>query len=401
MWRRSMTGLVAAVSAGALTILALPDIRWVQLSSKKHELPVPGESTQQTGILVTRVDPRGDTDFIMSFRKVAPALVWMRHEDKAWKRYVIEQEFLTVEAGGAAYDIDGDGDLDIVFGNDAQGDQLWWWENPYPNYDPATPWKRHVIKSGGARQHHDQIFADFKGTGHPQLLFWNQKAKTLFMAEIPRDPRNAGPWPLEVIFSGQAGEGGAGAAAYAEGIDAIDIDGDGRIDLLAGNSWFKNLGNGKYQTTQIGTIGGRIRAGQFKPGPHPQVVIAPGTAAVRCASTNARAIRRRSESWVGRDLLDRDMVHGHTLDVGDINGDGHLDIFAPKWPSGPMARTNTTTPPPRRGFCTATARVTSPVPCSRPATDGTKASWAISTGMATWISSTSRTPGARRASICG
>ena len=36
----------------------------------------------------------------------------------------------------------------------------------------------------------------------------------------------------------------------------------------------------------------------------------------------------RSEDWIGHDLLDRDMIHGHTLDVGDVDGDGHLDIFA-------------------------------------------------------------------------
>lgn len=32
------------------------------------------------------------------------------------------------------------------------------------------------------------------------------------------------------------------------------------------------------------------------------------------------------------------MVHGHTLDVGDVDGDGHLDIFAAemaKWSAGP------------------------------------------------------------------
>lgn len=56
--------------------------------------------------------------------------------------YVVEKEFLTIEAGGAAYDIDGDGDNDIVFGNDWQGNKLWWWENPYPDFNPEISWKR-------------------------------------------------------------------------------------------------------------------------------------------------------------------------------------------------------------------------------------------------------------------
>ena len=39
-----------------------------------------------------------------------------------------------------------------------------------------------------------------------------------------------------------------------------DIDGDGRIDLLAGNYWFKYLGNNKFKPFRIGEIGGRIAA---------------------------------------------------------------------------------------------------------------------------------------------
>jgi hypothetical protein len=31
---------------------------------------------------------------------------------------------------------------------------------------------------------------------------------------------------------------------------------------------------------------------------------------------------------VGRDLLERAMIHGQSLQVADIDGDGHLDIFA-------------------------------------------------------------------------
>jgi len=156
-----------------------------------------------------------------------------------WSRYVIDPEFLTVEAGGAAYDIDGDGDLDIVFSGDYQSNELWWWENPYPHFDPNISWKRHIIKKGGANQHHDQIFGDFKGTDKPQLAFWNQGAKTPYLAEIPANPRSDAQWPLETVFSGNAGETNNNAAKYAEGIDAFDVDGDGRLDLLAGNSWFK------------------------------------------------------------------------------------------------------------------------------------------------------------------
>src|SRR4029453_14718036 len=141
------------------------EIKWTQLSSKKGDLPAPGDSTQQTGAVVADFDKDGVNDSVLSFRKVAPALVWFGRTEKGWDRYVIEKEFLPVEAGGAVYDIDGDGDLDLVFGGDYQSSEVWWWENPYPKYDPNVSWKRRTIKKDGKTQHHDQIFGDFKRTG--------------------------------------------------------------------------------------------------------------------------------------------------------------------------------------------------------------------------------------------
>src|SRR5579871_3296201 len=94
------------------------DIQWQHLSSKNGDLPVPGPSKQQTGAVVADLDKDGLNDFVLSFRQVAPALVWFRRTSTGWDRSVIEKDFLTVEAGGVAYDIDGDGDLDLVFGGD-------------------------------------------------------------------------------------------------------------------------------------------------------------------------------------------------------------------------------------------------------------------------------------------
>lgn len=315
-------GLLLAVSAAA-------EIKWTKLSSKNGDLPNPAGSDQQTGVLVANLDKSAAAGFVISYRVKAPALVWFRRTAAGWDRYVLEDEFLTLEAGGAAHDIDGDGDLDIVFGEDSQGNRMWWWENPYPAYEPKVPWKKHIIKNSGEKQHHDQIFADIKGTGKAQLIFWNQKAKTLFIADIPADPKNTEPWKYEVVYSGQAGEQVNNAAQYAEGVDAFDIDGDGKLDILAGNYWFKYRGNGRFEPVRVGTIGGRIRAGRFHKGSKAaQIVIAPGDGSGPLRFYEAKGDPVKAESWTGRDLLDREMVHGHTLDLGDVDGDGNLDIFA-------------------------------------------------------------------------
>jgi len=303
-----------------------PEIQWRHLSSANGDLPLPGESKEQTGAVVADLDKDGLNDFVLSFRQKAPALVWYRRKARGWNRYVIEKEFLTVEAGGAVYDIDGDGYPDIVFGADSQGDQLWWWRNPAGRYQPDVSWERHTIKSGGARQHHDQIFGDFKGTGRPQLVFWNQGAKKLFIADIPPNPRQVDLWPLQEIYSGLAGEG---PGRYAEGLAAIDVDGDGRIDLLAGNYWFKYERDGRFRPIKIADTGGRVAAGRFIKGAKcPQVVINSGDGVAPLKWYECRGDPENPHSWVGHDLAGRDVIHGHSLQVADIDGDGNLDIFA-------------------------------------------------------------------------
>ncbi len=326
-----------ALWSWAFVLLALvpvtlaAEIKWTDLSSKNGALPVPSESTQQTGNITADLDKDGIQDFVISFRFKAPALVWYRRAAKGWDRYVIEPQFLTVEAGGAVHDIDGDGDLDVVFGGDWQSDEVWWWENPCPNFDPNVAWKRHLIKKGGKKQHHDQVFGDFKNTGKPQLVFWNQGARSLFIADIPANPRHTEPWPFAPVFSGEAGERGdqSGGFKYAEGAAAADIDGDGVVDLLAGNYWFKYLGDGKFKPVKVGIIGGRIGAGKFiESAKLLQIVIAPGDGSGPLRWYECVGDPLNEADWKGHDLLDRDMIHGHTLDVGDVDGDGHLDIFA-------------------------------------------------------------------------
>ncbi len=283
----------------------------------------PGGSKQQTGVVIGDFDGDGIDGFIVSFRQKPPALVWYRREGTEWKQYIIEPDYLTVEAGGAVHDIDGDGDLDVVFGGDWQSPEVWWWENPSPSFDPVKRWRRRLIKSGGENQHHDQAFGDFLGIGRDQLAFWNQQAKTIFLARIPADPRRAESWPLSTIVSGAA----AASTPYTEGMAAADVNGDGKVDLLAYDSWFQARSDGTFERIQVAPVGGLIFAGKFKPSPYLQIVTSPGDGGGPVQIHECRGDPTDPSAWVGRTLLDREVVHGHSLQLGDIDGDGNLDIF--------------------------------------------------------------------------
>jgi len=313
---------IMSLNAAAAADLALPS--WKHLSSKNGDLPLPpGGSTQQTGAVVGDFDGDGVNDFMLSFRQKPPALVWYRRTAAGWDAYVVEKDYLTIEAGGAVHDIDGDGDLDLVFGGDWQSSDVWWWENPSPQFDKRVSWKRHVIKTGGKNQHHDQVFGDFLGTGKPQLVFWNQRAATLFLAEVPGNPRAAGVWPLVPVLTDAKPAG----VPYIEGASAFDVDADGRLDILACDSWFKYTGDKRFKQIQFAVGGGLIFAGYFKSSKYPQIVISPGDAGGRVRLYECVGDPENAADWRAIELLDRDVVHGHSLQLGDVNGDGHLDIF--------------------------------------------------------------------------
>jgi hypothetical protein len=288
---------------------------WIHLSSTRGDVPVPGESDQQTATLVLDVDLDRLNDFVIGARKTAPSLVWHRRRAVGWERYVLEPDLLPIEAGGAVHDIDRDGDPDIVMGEDGIGNKVYWWENPLPHGNPAEPWQRFVIKASGANKHHDQIFGDFDGDGEGELALWNQHANRLFLADLPADPSSTEPWPYAPIFE---------SASESEGLAKADVDGDGVVDLIGGGRWFKHAGDQRYvpQIIDDGQRFSRAAAGQLKEGGFAEVVFVAGDAV-----GPLRWYEWDGASWMGHDLLERDVIHGHSLALADFDQDGNPDIF--------------------------------------------------------------------------
>jgi hypothetical protein len=307
----------------SVMITSVKGQQWVHLSSAKNDIPLPWQSVEQTGALVGDLNNDGLNDFVLTCRKKAPAAVWYQRTAKGWIRHVIDTAMLTVEAGGVLYDLDHDGDLDLVFGGDWQSKEVWWWENPYP--DVNRLWTRHIIKSDGATQHHDQVIGKFEHNNNAQLVFWNQGDKTLYLAEIPPDPKQS-PWKYKAIYKANADDEKHGS--YVEGVITGDVDGDGYDDIIAGNNWLKyNAASGAFKAIRYADAAGRIAAGKFKPGKTLQIVVSPGDGEGLAKWYECTGNPENPADWVGHDLVGRKLIHGHSLQVADINGDGNLDIF--------------------------------------------------------------------------
>ncbi len=292
---------------------------WTHLTSENGDIDPPSESTQQTASLILDIDKDGLNDLVIGARRSpGPSMVWYKRLDNGWQRHVMDSTVLKIEAGGAFHDIDNDGDLDVVMGGDSGTNEVWWWENPYPNFNPSTEWTRRLIKNSGGNQHHDQMFGDFDDDGSIELVFWNQGDGKLILADIPANPSSASSWPLDTIYSWSDGPA-------HEGLAQADIDGDGLIDIIGGGRWFKYDKPSDTFTANViddAHTFGRAAAGQLVANGRPEVVFSSGDGVGPLAwyGWNGNA-------WVGTTLLSSDIDHGHSLQLEDVNMDGKLDIF--------------------------------------------------------------------------
>jgi hypothetical protein len=192
-----------------------------------------------TGIEIFPADIDGD-----NLEDIVCGAWW--YKNPSWKRYAIPG----IAQAILAYDIDKDGRKEIIGikgrKDDYKGDfygnltsELCWLKP----IDPLKgKWEEHFIGSGAGDWPHGSVIAPFLPGGKLALVTSYHGSSNSKFPEIFEVPASLGePWKKRVIAE----------IDYNEEIIAADIDGDGKLDIVAGMHWLKNMGDGTFKTHKI------------------------------------------------------------------------------------------------------------------------------------------------------
>jgi hypothetical protein len=249
-------------------------------------------------------------------------MVW--YEYPKWHKHIID-------LGGSfttdmqAADVDGDGDLDIVVPQ-SDAKEVRWYENPRPSGDPAvSPWKEHFIvnyREFEFEYAHDVEVGDLNGDGKLDVVICNQKWEP---------PRPVNKPETVILFQNEPDSWTPVLVSrtYGEGTMIIDINGDGRPDILRPGFWLEAPTDPKHGNwvEHVIIAGWPDRAGvaaaDVNQDGHVDVLLAPAESAGRLSWFET--VDPMKDRWTEH-VIDPSIDFVHTFKIADIDLDGSPDV---------------------------------------------------------------------------
>jgi hypothetical protein len=369
-----LIGLACSVASGDLTF---------QHHFIDRDLPISAEGNGDYGLTaLVDLDRDGDLDFVLGGRQPEPSrLYWFEFQaPDRWVRHVVGTNYLS-DVGLAALDVDRDGWVDLVCSGA-------WYRNP--GRPREQTFERHVFDEHAAGAH-DILTADIDGDGRLDIVMMGDERtelNSLRWYSIPPDPM--GPWlphrigpaihgallpggvadldgdgDADVIraniwFENRDGKGREwvphdnipfgrkGPYGVCVRTAVVDLDGDGRKEVVMGDAdiveskvvILKNAdGQGGSWTKQAlpqsfpyGSLHS-LAVADFNQDGKPDIVVNEQEELLPPGRENPRWVIWENQGggrFVERIILDA-RLGGHDLRVGDVDGDGDIDICSKAW----------------------------------------------------------------------
>jgi len=266
------------------------------------------------------LDRDGDLDFVVGGGQPKPErLYWYEFQGAdQWVRHDVGTGYQS-DVGLAAFDVDGDGWVDLVCSGV-------WFRNP--GNPREGQWQRFEFAPNAAGAH-DIVAADIDGDGRKDLVMMGDThtpLNALCWFKIPADPRQA--WARHDI-----GPGIHGAIAPA---GVADLNGDGHPDVVRADTWYENkdgkgtewIAHANIPMGRNGPYGFCVRSvvADMDGNGRPAIVMCDADIS-ESKLVILRSPDGKGETWTKQELP-QSFSYGslHALAVADFDGDGKPDI---------------------------------------------------------------------------